>query len=209
MMKAWRAPRYLLALLCFIFSINVSANANPVADPGKALSDAALERTKALVIYDPAYVAIDYPNGDVPAYTGVCSDVVIRSYRKLGIDLQRLVHEDMRAHFTQYPAKRIWGQSKPDANIDHRRVPNLETYFQRQGASLAITQRAQNYLPGDVVSWMFPGNKPHIGIVVSQKSSDGTPLIVHNIGWGPRLENVLFAYPIVGHFRYLPKPSSH
>ncbi|CAH0533768.1 hypothetical protein VST7929_01643 [Vibrio stylophorae] len=208
-MKAWRAPRYLLALLCFIFSINVSANANPVADPGKALSDAALERTKALVIYDPAYVAIDYPNGDVPAYTGVCSDVVIRSYRKLGIDLQRLVHEDMRAHFTQYPAKRIWGQSKPDANIDHRRVPNLETYFQRQGASLAITQRAQNYLPGDVVSWMFPGNKPHIGIVVSQKSSDGTPLIVHNIGWGPRLENVLFAYPIVGHFRYLPKPSSH
>ena len=147
-----------------------------------------------------------YPGGDVPADLGVCTDVVIRSYRKLGVDLQALVHRDMAANFNAYPSKRIWGLIRPDPNIDHRRVPNLQVFFTRQGKSLPISRNPQDYLPGDLVSWRLPGNLPHIGIVTDKFAADsGNPLIVHNIGAGPRIEDSLFSYDITGHYRYLPK----
>ena len=164
---------------------------------------AALERTQHSVRYDGRYLKIAYPNGDVPADTGVCTDVVIRSYRALGVDLQQKVHEDMRAFFDQYPSSRIWGLTKPDSNIDHRRVPNLQTYFTRHGEKLSISNNADDYHPGDLVTWMLPGNLPHIGIVTDQMdATSGIPLIVHNIGAGPKLENILFNYTITGHYRY-------
>lgn len=165
---------------------------------------AAHERTQAWVIYNGAYFAIEYPNGDVPEPYGVCTDVVIRAYRGIGIDLQQLVHEDMAANFDLYPAQRIWGQSRTDKNIDHRRVPNLQVFFQRFGQSLAVTDDASMYKPGDLVTWMLPGNKPHIGIV-SDNSENGVPKIIHNIGWGTREDNMLFDFPITGHYRYMPE----
>ncbi|WP_444929448.1 DUF1287 domain-containing protein [Microbulbifer sp. SSSA002] len=168
-----------------------------------SLAEAALERTYHKVRYDPAYVSIPYPNGDVPADTGVCTDVVIRSFRKLGIDLQREVHEDISSHFQAYPSKRIWGLSQPDKNIDHRRVPNLQTFFTRKGLSLPITAKAEDYLPGDIVTWILPGNLPHIGIVTAKPSSHPNRyLIAHNIGAGPVLEDMLFSFQITGHYRY-------
>lgn len=151
------------------------------------------------LIYDPAYVRLPYPGGDVPQERGVCTDVVIRALRPQGLDLQKAVHEDMRAHFSLYPKK--WGLRAPDRNIDHRRVPNLQTWFARQGWSLRPTREASSYRPGDLVTWMLPGNLPHIGIVSDRKSSTGTPLIIHNIGRGTREENILFDYPITGHYR--------
>lgn len=168
----------------------------------KKLSEAALELTKDQVTYDPSYRSIPYPNGDVPKNTGVCTDVVIRAYRKLGIDLQKEVHEDMKANFSKYPTQ--WGLKKPDTNIDHRRVPNLEVFFQRKGEKLAVTQNASDYKTGHLVTWMLNGKLPHIGIVSHKKSADGKrPLIVHNVGSGQVLEDCLFSYPIVGHFRYI------
>ncbi len=165
------------------------------------LTAAAMERTSREVEYDPAYVRIPYPGGDVPAGKGVCTDVVIRSYRALGIDLQKLVHEDMRAHFTKYPKN--WGLSAPDANIDHRRVPNLTVFFKRKGKALAVTKNPDDYKPGDLATWKIPGNLDHIGIVVKKRSADGKlRMIVHNIGAGPKCEDILFAYKITGHFRY-------
>lgn len=149
--------------------------------------------------YDPAYVRLPYPNGDVPEDRGVCTDVVIRALRAQGLDLQRSVHEDMRAHFAEYPQK--WGLRGPDRNIDHRRVPNLQTWFARQGWSRPPTRNAVDYRAGDLVTWMLPGNLPHIGIVSDRTSLTGTPLIVHNIGRGTREENILFAHPITGHYR--------
>lgn len=169
------------------------------------LVEAAIERTNHSVRYDGAYRSIDYPGGDVPADIGVCTDVVIRSYRTLGVDLQVLVHEDMKSNFSAYPSNRIWVLTQTDRNIDHRRVPNLQTFFTRHGESLAISQSAADYLPGDLVSWMLPGNLPHIGIVTDQwSSSSGRPLIVHNIGAGPQLEDILFSYSITGHYRFEP-----
>lgn len=163
---------------------------------------AAMERTRHAVRYDGAYRAIAYPNGDVPDNVGVCTDVLIRSYRAIDIDLQRLVHEDMRAAFDEYPDQ--WGLSAPDTNIDHRRVPNLRRFFERHGASLAVSNDPAAYQPGDLVTWMLPGNLPHIGIVSGQVSEDGKrPLIVHNIGSGPELEDILFAFEVTGHYRYL------
>ncbi|QFT53281.1 DUF1287 domain-containing protein [Microbulbifer sp. THAF38] len=166
------------------------------------LAEAALERTYHTVRYDPSYISIPYPNGDVPADTGVCTDVVIRSFRKLGIDLQKEVHEDISSNFQAYPSKRIWGLLRPDKNIDHRRVPNLQTFFHRKGMSIPITDKSSDYLPGDIITWMLPGNLPHIGIV-SPKPSKNTDrfLIAHNIGAGPVLEDVLFSYTITGHYR--------
>lgn len=165
------------------------------------LVEAAMARLEHDVRYDGSYRIIDYPNGDVPANVGVCTDVVIRAYRELGIDLQRLVHEDMSAAFDAYP--KIWGLTSPDPNIDHRRVPNLQTFFERQGASLPLSERAADYEPGDLVSWMLPNGRPHIGIVVAQRSPRARrPLIVHNIGAGPKLEDVLFDYEITGHYRF-------
>ncbi|MGD9169619.1 MAG: DUF1287 domain-containing protein [Candidatus Thiodiazotropha sp.] len=170
------------------------------------LVDAALERTKHSIRYDGSYISIAYPNGDVPSNIGVCTDVLIRAYRVLGIDLQRLVHEDMAAHFDLYPSRRIWGLARPDSNIDHRRVPNLQRFFTRHGANLALTHHSSDYKPGDIVTWMLPGNLPHIGIVSDQVSQQtGLPLIVHNIGSGPKLEDMLFHYPITGHYRYTPQ----
>ena len=174
----------------------------PGEPPGfvEGLTAAALERITHPVRYDGNYRSMAYPGGDVPAGVGVCTDVLIRSYRALGTDLQKVVHEDMQAAFSEYPSR--WGLSAPDPNIDHRRVPNLETFFSRHGEVLPITGDPCNYQPGDLVSWMV-GTLPHIGIVVGVPSEDGERFqVVHNIGRGPELEDMLFDYPIVGHFRY-------
>ena len=163
------------------------------------LSAAAIERTKHTVRYDPGYVAISYPDGDVPADAGVCSDEVIRSYRALGIDLQKEVHEDIRKHFSVYPP----GPRTLDKNIAHRRVANLMVFFARKGKTLPITDRARDYTPGDLVTWDLGNGLNHIGIVVDEKSpSTGRYMIVHNIGAGPKMEDVLFSWNITGHYRY-------
>jgi uncharacterized protein YijF (DUF1287 family) len=169
----------------------------------KKLVAAAEERTHHAVRYDPAYVRIPYPRGDVPTDMGVCTDEVIRSYRALGIDLQKEVHEDMEKNFSAYLRKWRWLSSRTDTNIDHRRVPNLMVFFGRKGETLAISDRAEGYAPGDIVTWDLGGNVPHIGIVVDQKSSaSGRFMIVHNIGQGPKMEDVLFRWKITGHYRY-------
>jgi len=165
------------------------------------LSNCALELTKQKVTYDPSYFSIDYPNGDIPSDKGVCTDVVIRAYRKIGIDLQKNVHEDMKTNFGAYP--KIWGLKTTDKNIDHRRVPNLMTYFRRKGAEKTISDKPEDYLPGDIVCWSLGGAITHIGIVVDKKSADGKRnLIVHNIGGGQVLADCLFDYKIIGHYRY-------
>lgn len=169
------------------------------------LIEAAKARTKVHVVYTPDYVALDYPGGDVPEGTGVCTDVVIRAYRKLGIDLQVLVHEDMKKAFSSYPTH--WGAKRPDRNIDHRRVPNLQTFFKRQGASLSPSREAGRYQAGDLVTWNLnpKGWLPHIGVVIDQRSTDGKrPLIVHNMGGGTVAEDILFRFPITGHYRFIP-----
>ncbi|WP_298480788.1 DUF1287 domain-containing protein [uncultured Maribacter sp.] len=183
----------------FIFNLNFCY---PQAEAKEAtLSNYALELTKQQVTYDPSYFSIEYPNGDVPSDKGVCTDVIIRAYRKANIDLQKNVHEDMKANFKVYP--KIWGLKRTDKNIDHRRVPNLMTYFTRQGAEKPITQNAKDYLPGDVVCWNLRGAITHIGIVVDKKSKDGKRnLIVHNIGAGQVVEDCLFDFKIIGHYRY-------
>ncbi len=170
------------------------------------LSNAALGRLRSKVRYDGAYVKIAYPGGDVHPSTGVCTDVVIRSYRKLGIDLQEQVHRDMSSAFNAYPNPRKWGLSKPDTNIDHRRVYNLRQFFQRRGAALRITNNPRNYKPGDVVSWMVGPDLPHIGIVVNKRSKADPNrfMVVHNIARGPELEDMLFRFPVTGHYRYTP-----
>lgn len=162
---------------------------------------AALERTQHPVRYDPAYVRMPYPGGDVPADTGVCTDEVIRAYRAVGIDLQKEVHEDMAANFSAYPRK--WRRREPDPNIDHRRVPNLMVFFSRKGESLPITDRAEDYAPGDLVTWDLGGGLTHIGMVVDRKALfTRRYMIVHNIGAGPKMEDVLFDWKITGHYRY-------
>lgn len=167
------------------------------------LSNAAIQIIDKEVIYTPNYVKIKYPNGDVPAKTGVCTDVIIRAYRKLNIDLQKEVHEDMVANFTKYPNLKKWGLKTTDKNIDHRRVPNLEVFFSRKGKTLSITQNANDYKTGEIVTWMINDKLPHIGIITHLKSKDGKRnLIVHNVGGGQVLEDCLFSYTIVGHFQY-------
>ncbi|NVJ60665.1 MAG: DUF1287 domain-containing protein [Gammaproteobacteria bacterium] len=190
---------------CWFFSSSLVLNAAEQVTFANRLNVAAIERTYQYVKYDGRYVVIDYPGGDVPADIGVCTDVIIRSYRALGIDLQQLVHEDMKANFSVYPSKRIWGLNKPDPNIDHRRVPNLQTFFSRHGQVLEITNIVEDYKPGDLVTWMLPGNLPHIGIVSDRRTLNNMPLIVHNIGAGPKLESMLFNYPITGHYRFSPE----
>jgi uncharacterized protein YijF (DUF1287 family) len=164
------------------------------------LSDSALSIVNRNVRYDADYTQIAYPNGDVAKDRGVCTDVIIRSYRKLGIDLQKEVHEDMATNFSKYP--KSWGLRSTDTNIDHRRVPNLEVFFTRKGKSLPVTSKAADYKPGDVVSWRLPSGRPHIGIVVDKKGTDGRYKMVHNIGFGQALEDCLFEYTINGHYRY-------
>ncbi len=165
------------------------------------LSDAAISLTKDKVVYDPAYFNLKYPNGDVPKGKGVCTDVIIRAYRKLGVDLQKEVHEDMQSNFLKYP--KIWNLKKPNSNIDHRRVPNLQTYFSRFGTQLVVSEKAADYKTGELVTWMIAGNMPHIGIVTNRLSIDGKRrLIVHNVGNGQVLEDCLFRYKITGHYKF-------
>lgn len=166
------------------------------------LVNAAIERTLKNVSYDGSYRRLEYPGGDVPDDIGVCTDLVIRSYRAVGLDLQQLVHEDMKAAFSAYPQR--WGLSRPDSNIDHRRVPNLQVFFSRHGVVLSGSNDSNDYHPGDIVTWMLPGHLPHIGIISDRRSPDGArPLVVHNIANGPELEDMLFRYRITGHYRYV------
>lgn len=172
----------------------------------KDLVAAAIKRTTHNITYDGSYFSIKYPNGDVPENIGVCTDVIIRSYRELGYDLEKLVHEDMRKNFSAYPSKRIWNMKSTDKNIDHRRVPNLQTFMTRHGKSLAVSSKAEDYVAGDIMTWMLPGNLPHIGVVTDRKSEESDALlVVHNIRSGPELEDMLFNYKITGHYRYEPK----
>jgi hypothetical protein len=175
----------------------------------KRLVAAAIEQTHHTVRYDAAYVKIPYPGGDVPANTGTCADVVIRAYRAVGVDLQKEVHEDMQRNFSAYPSKLKWLAFRPDANIDHRRVPNLMVFFSCKGTTLAITSRSEDYTPGDLVTWDLGGDVTHIGIVVDRKSeASGRYMLVHNIGQGPKMEDVLFDWKIIGHYRYFgPTPA--
>lgn len=189
---------YILILSVLFFSFYPTES-----DFQQKLADAALQLTKDEVTYDPAYVSIKYPNGDVPKNKGVCTDVVIRAYRKLGIDLQKEVHEDMKANFSVYPNLKKWGLKTTDTNIDHRRVPNLEVFFGRKGQKLKISDDSKEYKTGELVTWMINDKLPHIGIVTNKKSPDGKrPMIVHNVGTGQVLEDCLFDYTIVGHFKY-------
>lgn len=170
---------------------------------------AAIERTHHSVRYDPAYVRIPYPDGDVPPDTGVCTDEIIRIYRAAGVDLQEKVHEDMERNFSAYPDQRLWHLAHTDTNIDHRRVPNLMAFFERKGEVLPITKRAKDYSPGDLITWDLGANGPHIGIVVDCKSGQaGRYMVVHNIGRGPQMEDVLFSWKITGHYRYFGPASS-
>ncbi|MCD8524065.1 MAG: DUF1287 domain-containing protein [Saccharospirillaceae bacterium] len=196
-----------VTLLVFtLVTVQVYAGEGSAAAFRQELVAAALQRTTQQVRYDGAYQKIAYPNGDVAPDIGVCTDVVIRSYRALGIDLQRLVHEDMVADFAAYPSRRLWGMTRTDTNIDHRRVPNLQAFFQRNGQTLAVSDNPADYQPGDLVTWMLPGNLPHIGVVSDRYApGSGRPLIVHNIGAGPVLDDMLFRYRISGHYYYLPQ----
>ena len=185
----------------FVLLVLVFSTLTGQEDFYKRLADSTLVLTKQRVKYDPCYFRISYPNGDVPADKGVCTDVVIRAYRKMGIDLQKAVHEDMKAHFDKYP--KIWGMKKTDTNIDHRRVPNLMTFFARHGMVKKKSSDPQDYLPGDIVCWDLGNGIKHIGIVASKKSTDGNRhLIVHNIGAGQVLEDCLFRFTIIGHYRF-------
>jgi uncharacterized protein len=172
-------------------------------DPlGSCLVEKAREQIGVTIHYDPVYRKIAFPGGDVPADRGVCTDVLIRAYRRLNVDLQDLVHRDMSAAWSRYP--KLWGLSGTDTNIDHRRVPNLATFFARHGSSLATSADPLAYEAGDIVTWRLPAGVPHVGIVSDRKSAAGTPLVVHNIGSGTLEEDVLFAYALTGHYRYAP-----
>jgi uncharacterized protein YijF (DUF1287 family) len=207
-----------LALLCACVAAAVGvAETGPASGNSRQefldkLVAAAMERTNHAVKYVSEYVHLDYPGGDVPANTGVCSDEIIRAYRAVGVDLQKEVHEDMVKNWAEYPPKAKWRQAHPDPSIDHRRVPNLMVFFTRKGESLPVTQRAEDYSPGDIVTWDLGGDVPHIGVVVNAKSRESRRLlIVHNIGQGPKMEDVLFSWKMTGHYRYFgpPSPEAH
>ncbi|MBI1366266.1 MAG: DUF1287 domain-containing protein [Alphaproteobacteria bacterium] len=185
----------------FLFAV-AAPSAAQSQDFGALTSAAAIERTHHRVFYDPSYVPIAYPGGDVAPDRGVCADVVIRALRAAGLDLQKAIHEDMAAHFDAYP--HLWGLAGPDANIDHRRVPNIERFLTRKGWRLPPSRNPGDYQPGDIVAWNLRGRHgylPHIGVVTDRIAPSGRPLIVHNIGAGPKLEDVLFSWPITGRFR--------
>ncbi len=189
----------LMAALLSIALFTPAIAVNPISSGDKLALDAK-KQIGVTVSYDPTYRQLDFPRGDVPQETGVCTDVVVRAYRLQNIDLQQLLNVDMKSNFSAYP--KTWGLKSTDKNIDHRRVPNIETYFERHGQSLSMTDES-SFKTGDIVSWRLPNsNLPHIGIVSDKSASDGTPLIIHNIGRGTQEENILFAYPIHGHYRY-------
>lgn len=176
------------------------AQAGAPVSSGVKLTQDAKKQIGVTTGYDPAYRKLAFPRGDVPIETGVCTDVIIRAYRLQNIDLQQLVNHDMKSNWSAYP--KTWGLKSTDKNIDHRRVPNLEVFFARQGQTLSTTDK-DSFQTGDIVSWRLPNNNlPHIGIVSDKVAADGTPLIIHNIGQGTQEENILFAYPIKGHYRY-------
>lgn len=184
------------------------SSSKPLSDTAspelKQLIESAVAQTKVTTGYDPSYTGIDYPGGDVAPETGVCSDVIVRGFRKAGIDLQKEVHEDMGEAWAEYPKK--WGAAGRDKNIDHRRVLNLTTYFNRKNKSLPITTNRDDYKPGDIVAWKLSEGVEHIGVVVNEWSEQSKGyLIVHNIGAGARLEDVLFAWEIIGHYRYFER----
>jgi uncharacterized protein YijF (DUF1287 family) len=182
----------------------LSATAEPSA--AAAIAEAARAQVGVTTSYDPAYRRLDFPNGDVPIDTGVCADVVVRALRRVGIDLQAALNRDMHAHFSAYPAH--WGLSRPDRNIDHRRVPNLRRWFERQGWSLGASADPDDYRPGDIVSWALADGRPHIGVVSTRRSAAGRPLVVHNIAVGTREEDVLFAWTVTGRYRRPAAPTS-
>ena len=208
LLSAMRHPVSIAFLFLLLILLPTLAQQPPVVSPThqqflQKLVDAAVERTHLSIRYDPSYVRIPYPNGDVPAETGVCTDEIIRAYRAVGVDLQKEVHEDMLHNFSAYPNQRRWLLAHTDTNIDHRRVPNLMIFFARKGESLPASTRSEDYSAGDVVTWDLGGNVPHIGIVVNRKSArTGRYLVVHNIGRGPQMEDVLFSWKITGHYRY-------
>jgi hypothetical protein len=187
--------------ICILFSLGSFTALYGQTDFSTRLADAAVELTTQAVTYDPGYYRIPYPNGDLPPDRGVCTDVVIRAYRKVGIDLQKEVHEDMLENLDKYP--NLWGLSRPDTNIDHRRVPNLMRFFARNGSAKPVSLKAEDYAPGEIVFWKLGGGIKHVGIVTGKRSSDGRRfLIVHNIGGGQVLEDCLFRYEITGHYLY-------
>lgn len=189
----------LMAALLSIALFTPAIAVNPISSGDKLALDAK-KQIGVTISYDPTYRKLDFPRGDVLQETGVCTDVVVRAYRLQNIDLQQLLNVDMKSNFSAYP--KTWGLKSTDKNIDHRRVPNIETYFERHGQSLSMTDES-SFKAGDIVSWRLPNsNLPHIGIVSDKSASDGTPLIIHNIGRGTQEENILFAYPIYGHYRY-------
>ncbi len=184
-----------LTLLGLVFAASAAQ-----ASRADALVAAARTQIGVTVDYDPRYERMAFPNGDVPMERGVCTDVIVRAYRKLGIDLQALVNQDMKRAWPAYPKQ--YGLKRPDPNIDHRRVPNLQTFLRRQGSALPPSTEPASYQAGDVVTWRLPGNLTHIGLVSDQRSPRGVPLIIHNIGRGARLEDMLFAYEVTGHYRW-------
>ncbi len=196
----------LLVLAAYGFQSPSPGNAPAQTSHDKILAGiiaAAIERTHHTVCYDPSYVRISYPGGDVPTGTGVCTDEIIRVYRAVGVDLQKEVHEDIVQNFGAYSNLPRWHMTRPDSNIDHRRVPNLMVFFNRKGESLPITNRAIDYAPGDLVTWDLGGGVPHIGIIIDRRNvQSGRFMIVHNIGEGPKMEDVLFNWKITGHYRY-------
>ena len=201
MITIWSNKPFPIKHLIITVLLLIYGNVSNAQDFLDKLCSSAIELTEQDVTYDPAYFSIPYPNGDIPEGKGVCTDVIIRAYRKAGVDLQKEVHEDMVSNFREYP--NIWGLTNTDKNIDHRRVPNLMKFFDRMGASKTITQRASDYLPGDIVCWSLGGAVTHIGIVVDKKSADGKRnMVVHNIGAGQVLEDSLFDHTIIGHYRY-------
>ena len=188
-----------LAFISLLGLAQIAQAVSPISDGSKLAYDAK-KQIGITTSYDPTYRKLDFPRGDVPINTGVCTDVIIRAYRLQNIDLQQLVNHDMKSNWSNYP--KIWGLKSTDKNIDHRRVPNLEVFFARHGQTLSITDKS-SFQAGDVVTWRLPnGNLPHTGIVSDKAAADGTPLIIHNIGRGTQEENILFTYPITKHFRY-------
>jgi len=206
-LKQLTAITILLGVGCVLAAQSQPASRSELT---RRLVAAAVERSRVHVRYVADYVRIPYPGGDVPADTGVCTDEIIRIYRKVGIDLQKEVHEDMVANFREYPRKWRWFTPQPDTNIDHRRVPNLMVFFRRKGESLPITTTANDYVPGDIVAWDLGGGVTHIGMVVDREPLLAKRyMILHNIGQGPQIEDVLFDWKIIGHYRYFgPRETS-
>ena len=192
----------LLLLLCLTLVDASITFAKLILQPNEALVEAAKSQIGVTVSYDSSYQRLPYPNGDVPLSRGVCTDVIIRAYRAQDVDLQQLVHEDMRVARKKYPNK--WGLKKLDSNIDHRRVDNLAVFFKRHAKTILASKQANDYQAGDIVTWLLSPGVPHIGLVGDQLAADGTPLVIHNIGRGTKMDNSLFLYKITGHFRYSP-----